>query len=115
MYPFFSYGLWTVIEKKSGRIIGRAGLENGTYRGEPVLELGYMIGGAYQRRGYGLEAVRAVIEYAVTAMGAEKVYAFIHEQNCASRKLIERAGFKEVEKEREGICAYVRKKTLSVE
>lgn len=109
MYPFFSYGLWTTIEKASGKVIGRAGLENGAYRGEPVLELGYMIGRAYQHHGYGQEAVMAVTDYAVTAIGAEKVYAFIHKQNNASRRLIQRAGFTEVEKEREGICVYVRK------
>lgn len=110
MYPFFSYGLWTVIEKDSGTMIGRAGLENGTYRGEPVLELGYMIGGTYRHHGYGLEAVTAIIDYAETAVGAEKVYAFIREENGASRRLIQRAGFTEVEKEREGICVYVREK-----
>lgn len=108
MYPFFSYGLWTVVEKAGGKVIGRAGLENGTYRNEPVLELGYMIGGAYRHHGYGLEAVTAAADYAAAAVGAEKVYAFIHRQNLASRRLIQRAGFREAEKEREEICVYVR-------
>lgn len=114
MYPFFSYGLWTLMEKASGQIIGRAGLENGAYRGEPVLELGYLIGRAYRHQGYGLEAVRAVTDYAFTAVGAEKIYAFIEEENRASRKLIQRAGFKEVERERTGICVYVREGGLPI-
>lgn len=106
MYPFFSYGLWTVIEKAGGKIIGRAGLENGTYRGKPVLELGYMIAGAYQKQGYGLEAVKAVADYACSAIGADNLYAFIHRKNIASRSLIQKAGFQEVEAERKEILVF---------
>jgi len=106
MYPFFSYGLWTVIEKAGGKVIGRAGLENGTYRGKPVLELGYMVAGAYQHQGYGLEAVKAVMDYAFSALGADQVYAFIHRKNTASRSLIQKAGFQEVEGERKEILVF---------
>lgn len=97
VYPFYSYGLWTVLEKSSGRLVGRAGVENGTYQNSPVLEIGYLIGRDYQRQGYGLEAVAAIKEYAFTALGAEELYAFIHRDNTASRRLARRAGFLPVE------------------
>lgn len=109
MYPFFSYGLWTVLEKDSGRVIGRAGLENGTYQGEPVLEVGYMLGRKYQHRGYGIEAVQAITDYGFAAVGAEAVYAFIHEENEKSLKLIQRAGFRQIPCDKEGILVFVKR------
>ena len=39
MYRFYNYGIWTVLERKSGAIIGRVGIENGEYQGQSVLEL----------------------------------------------------------------------------
>ena len=108
MYSFYEYGLWTVVEKSSGRVIGRTGLENGTYRGAFVLEAGYMISGEYRKKGYGLEAVKAVTEYGFSALGAESIYAFIDERNCESLKLIRRAGFREIESGRNGICVFCR-------
>lgn len=106
MYSFYEYGLWTVVEKFSGRVIGRAGLENGTYRGEPVLEIGYMLSGKYQKRGYGLEAVKAVTDYGFLVLGAKTIYAFIDEKNRDSLRLIRRAGFWKAESEGERICVF---------
>ena len=40
---FIITGIWTVLERKSGAIIGRVGIENGEYQGQSVLELGYLI------------------------------------------------------------------------
>lgn len=100
MYPFFSYGLWTVLEKRSGRIVGRAGLENGRYREKPVLEIGYMISRAYRKRGYGLEAVRKVLDYGFSCVGAEEIYAFICEENQASLNLAQKAGMRRTESDR---------------
>lgn len=97
MYPFYGYGLWTVEEKSSGRVVGRAGLENGSFQGEHVPVIGYMIGTEYRRQGYGQEAVRAVVEYAFSELGMEKIYGFVHEKNQGSRRLIQRAGFQRIE------------------
>ena len=64
MYRFYNYGIWTVIEKTTGDIIGRAGIENGEYEGRAILELGYLIDRKWQGRGLGKEAARACTEYA---------------------------------------------------
>ena len=52
MYRFYNYGIWTVLERKSGAIIGRVGIENGEYQGQSVLELGYLIGKDWRRQGF---------------------------------------------------------------
>ena len=45
VYTFYGYGMWTVLEKKSGEVIGRAGI---TWReGYDLPELGFEIGRAH--------------------------------------------------------------------
>ena len=66
IYPLFGYGLWTVIEKETGQVIGRAGLEHTRDSdGEgAMLELGYVIGKPWQGKGYGTEAAMSCAAYA---------------------------------------------------
>ncbi len=106
VYPFYSYGLWTVILRENGRIIGRVGLENGTWQGKPVVAVGYLIGQAFQGKGYGLEAVKAVTAYGLEAVGAEALYAFIDERNEKSVRLIQKAGYRKCGSNDKGICTY---------
>ena len=108
MYPFYGYGMWTVIEGSSGKIIGRAGLENAEYQGESILELGYMISREYQRQGYGMESVRAILHYGFAELGAEKIYARIHENNRESLRLIEKLSFQEIRRDQKEIRVFCR-------
>lgn len=96
-YRFYAYGLWTVIEKTQGKVIGRAGIENREYQGKNVLELGYMIGKKWQNRGYGEEAARAAECYAAESLGEKELYAWIHTENAASVHLIEKMGYQKME------------------
>lgn len=96
MYRFYNYGIWTVIEKTTGDIIGRAGIENGEYEGRAILELGYLIDWKWQGRGLGKEAARACTEYAEEVLGAHRLYAFICPDNEASIRLIAGIGFERI-------------------
>mgnify|MGYP002709073617 CR=1 FL=1 len=97
MYRFYNYGIWTVIEKRTGEIIGRAGIENGEYQGKSILELGYMIGKKWQRRGFGREAALASAKFAKEVLGTHSLYAFIYPQNTASIRLIRQIGFERMQ------------------
>lgn len=94
VYGFYGFGLWAVIEKESGMLIGRCGLQVEDIGGEGMLEIGYMIGRPWLRKGYGLESVRAVLCYAYEETEETKVAARIDENNAASQALAVRAGFK---------------------
>ena len=60
VYTFFGFGVWTVVEKGTGEVIGRAGF---SYReGFEDPELGFIIGVPWQRQGYAWEVCRAVLE-----------------------------------------------------
>ena len=96
MYGFYGYGLWMVIEKSSGRIIGRAGLSNREVDGEVYLELGYVIAKECQGRGYATEACGAILEYAKNELGATQVIALMKPENEASIRTAKRLGFREV-------------------
>ncbi|MDY3920103.1 MAG: GNAT family N-acetyltransferase [Candidatus Limivivens sp.] len=89
MYRFYNYGLWTVLERSSGRVVGRVGLENSAnpQTGEAVLELGYLIGKPWQNQGYGTEAAEAAAWYAFEVAEVPELFIFIRKENLASRKV----------------------------
>ncbi len=91
MYGFYGFGMWTVIEKNQGRIIGRAGLD--TREGYDLPELGFVIEKSYQRRGYAEEVCRAILAYAKKELLFDKVQALTEEANTASVNLLAKLGF----------------------
>lgn len=95
MYEFCGYGLWLVIEKDSGRIVGRAGITG--REGYDEAELGYVIERERQRRGYALEACRAIIGYARDKLEMKGVNCFVQPGNEASVKLCKLLGFEYLE------------------
>lgn len=58
------------------------------------LEIGYVIAARHQRKGLGSEAVGALVEHCQTRLGVHRVQAFIHPDNAASIRLVERLGFR---------------------
>lgn len=91
VYKFYGYGMWVIALKESGELIGRVGLE---YKeGFDGLELGFMLGTAYQHKGYAYEACEAVLRYGRDALGVNSFCAFVNEDNTASVRLCERLGF----------------------
>lgn len=97
MYRFYNYGIWTVLERKSGAIIGRVGIENGEYQGESVLELGYLIGKDWRRQGFAREAVSMTERFAAEVLQADSLHAFIHPQNESSIAFIKAIGYEKLE------------------
>ena len=92
MYRLYGYGMWVVIEKATGKLIGRVGIENREVcDGEP--ELGYMIDVSYQRKGYATEVCLAVIGYAWNFLEFDKLNCLIQKGNKASECLAEKLGF----------------------
>ncbi len=91
VYTFYGFGVWTVVEKESGTVIGRAGL---SYReGFEDPELGFIIGVPWQRKGYAREVCRAVLAYAAAALEFTRVQALVETENVASLKLCGQLGF----------------------
>lgn len=92
VYGFYNYGMWVVIRKADGRLIGRAGIEPK----EDTAELGYVIAHEYQNQGYATEVCRAILTYAADCLSLPEVCAHVHKENAASLRICEKLKFQPV-------------------
>ncbi len=90
-YRFYEYGIWIVTDKETGKVIGRAGLEN--REGYEDAELGYAFDPAYRHRGYAFEVCSAILTYAKDVLDMTDLNAFTIRENTDSVRLLERLGF----------------------
>lgn len=91
-YLFYDFGLWTVIEKQSGQIIGQAGLFVSELLDDAV-ELGYLIGQSYRGKGYAQECGRAILVYAEEVLDLEELHVLIERTNDTSFHVAQKLGF----------------------
>jgi RimJ/RimL family protein N-acetyltransferase len=98
MYRYYGYGMWLVVKKDTGEIIGRAGLEHREYNGDTELEMGYLIAPKEQRKGYATEVCRALVGYARAYLDFPRINCLIQEDNDVSKRLAELLGFTFFEK-----------------
>lgn len=91
VYGFYGYGMWTVLKKNSGEVIGRAGIS--WREGYELPELGFVIGVPWQRQGYAFEVCTAILAYAKTELSMEQVQALVQPGNKSSLDLCEKLGF----------------------
>lgn len=108
-YHFYEFGVWTILHRKTGEILGRAGLS--VREGYDVPELGYVIGTSHQRKGYAYEVCRGVLEYAAEYLGLDEVGALVHRENQASIALLKKLGFSYV-KSHDAVMDYYMGKTI---
>lgn len=106
VYEFYGFGMWTVVEKNTGEIIGRAGV---SYReGYELPELGFMIGKKYWRQGYAYEVCCAILDYMHENYDMEEIIIFIEPQNTPSIYLAKKLGANFYKEKCMGTCdAYV--------
>lgn len=93
MYYYYGYGMWVICDRETGNLIGRAGIEHRQDEDGVCMELGYIIGRAYQGKGYAVEVCSAILEYAAQELEIEQMHCFIHPQNAASIRVAEKLGF----------------------
>ncbi len=93
MYPFYGFGMWIAIERATGRMIGRAGLNLREIHGKLVLELGYLIGKEFQNRGFATELCEGILQFAREGTEFEEIHCLIEKGNGISVHLAEKLGF----------------------
>ena len=86
------FGLWAVVLRSTGEMVGQAGITWQDCEGQPVLEVGYLLKKRFWRQGYASEAARACRDYAFRVLGAEKVSSIIKTDNLASIRVAQRNG-----------------------
>lgn len=92
-YAFYEYGMWTLVEKESGAVVGRAGLEQQTFAKDQIgVGLGYAILPQHRGKGYAEEACQAILAYSKECEYAEKIYVKIDKENNASMTVYHKLG-----------------------
>lgn len=91
VYAFYGYGMWTILEKMSGAVIGRAGI---IWReGYDVPELGFVIGVPWQKKGYAYEVCEEILRYAKEELAMDRMQALVRTGNEKSLRLCAKLGF----------------------
>lgn len=86
------HGLWAVVLKDTGEMIGQCGLTYQDCDGRRVLEVGYLFNRAFWHRGFAAEAAQACRDYAFGVCGAHEVFSIIRDTNLASMAVALRNG-----------------------
>ena len=87
----YSYGIEL---KKEHRIIGAMSLMH-LSKTQGTAEVGYWIEQDYHGKGYGGEALKAVVDFAFNDLKLRRLEASIFDGNNSSGKLLEKLGFKQ--------------------
>lgn len=93
-YETFGFGLWAVVLKDTGEMIGQCGLTWQEWRESRVLEIGYLFMKEHWHNGYATEAASACKTYAFDRLHAQWVYSIIRDSHTASRQVAARNGMK---------------------
>ena len=91
-YREHGFGLWAVVLRETGEVIGQCGLTMQPWKNEEVLEIGYLFQRQFWHNGYASEAAAACKKYAFEVLKADEVCSIIRDTNLPSQKVAERNG-----------------------
>lgn len=93
-YQKYKFGLWAVVSKETGQMIGQCGITMQQWKETEVLEIGYLFNKLYWHQGYAAEAAEACRKYAFETLNADEVCSIIRDTNTASQNVALRSGMK---------------------
>lgn len=105
IYEIYGHGIWTVVKKDTGEIIGRAGLDERA--GFDTPELGFVIGKPRQNQGYAYEVCSAILAWAAEN-DIHEIMSLTEKENTKAVNLLKKLGFSEGNPVSIGTSEYVR-------
>lgn len=91
---------WGISLKNELQLIGTIGIRNFS-KNPNTAEVGYDLNPKFQRKGIMNEALKMIIHFSFKELKLDKIEAFTHPYNEASRKLLEKNGFQLQEKRKD--------------
>jgi ribosomal-protein-alanine N-acetyltransferase len=91
-YTDAGHGLWAMVLKSSGEVVGDCGLSRQTVDGTDEIEIGYHVRRDLWGQGYAPEAARACQGYGFARLGADRLISLIRPENLPSRRVAEKTG-----------------------
>ena len=95
-YKTDGFGLWAVILRENGRLIGQCGITKQDVGGKTVREVGYIFDKNFWHRGYAAEAAAACQNYAFDVLGGSEGFSIYRGGNEAAGKRATPNGMKPV-------------------
>ncbi len=86
------FGMWAIVLKSSGSIIGHCGLQH-LPDGDEV-EVYYLLDKPFWNQGIATEATRAALAFGFERAGLERIVAIAMPENVASRRVMEKSGMR---------------------
>ncbi len=109
-YERHGFGLWAMILKETGELIGDCGLTLQSIDGQTLPEIGYHVHKSHWRRGYAKEAATAVRDWAFESTDYPALYSYMKYTNVASYSTAASIGMKRIkeyeDKEDERLYVY---------
>lgn len=93
-YRRYGFGLWAVILKENGEMIGQCGVTVQPWKDKEVLEVGYLLRRDCWHKGFATEAAQACRDHAFDRLNADEVCSIIRDTNTASWRVAQRNGMK---------------------
>jgi ribosomal-protein-alanine N-acetyltransferase len=87
------YLFWAIADAKTDCCFGMVNYHDGHIRNKRVA-IGYFIDPGFHQKGIATEAVSAILDFCFGELHLHRVQAFIQPDNTASRKLVEKLGFR---------------------
>ena len=94
-YTEHGFGLWAVVLKSTGEMIGQCGITIQDWEGAKLSEIGYLFQKAYWHNGYATEAAVACRDYAFDTIGLNEIFSIIRDSNIPSQNVAKRNGMTE--------------------
>jgi ribosomal-protein-alanine N-acetyltransferase len=88
------FGFWTVRDPQTGQFAGRGGLRHATIEGQIEIEVGYGLTREFWGRGWATELARASVRVGFEELHRSDLICFTLPTNGASRRVMEKAGFR---------------------
>jgi RimJ/RimL family protein N-acetyltransferase len=86
------HGLWAMLLKQSGELIGDCGCVLQEVEGRNEVEVVYHVRRDLWGKGYATEAARSCMQYAFSVLGVERVISMVRPENVQSRRVAEKNG-----------------------
>ncbi len=91
-YEKKGYGLWAMVLKSTGELIGDCGLTEQNVDGVEDVEIGYHVRSDLWGQGLATEAARACRDYGFAQLRVERLISLIRPENVPSRRVAEKNG-----------------------
>ncbi len=107
IYKLYGFGMWLIYDRMTKELIGRAGIEvRDTCTVDKQAEMGFCITSDRWRQGLAYEVCSKIVQVARDDYGLTSLIARCDPDNIASRKLLEKLGFKFLYYQEDGDCRY---------